>query len=124
MANIIFSDEIVKLTDLRKKQKQWFEKAYHKPIPVPYKDDNLTIMNRAEIGRVLEQMKYITLLIEHWNEIKHKKDSKEKIAIGKCIKIRCNDLYHILGSQMQQDYLTNGCWKLLPILWSCGIWRW
>ncbi|MDP2918773.1 MAG: hypothetical protein Q8O43_00940 [Dehalococcoidia bacterium] len=76
MTSIVFSDEIVKTTELRKKQKLWLEKAYRKPITIPYKDDNLTIMNRAEAGRMLEQIKYITMLIEYWDGTKHGRKSK------------------------------------------------
>ena len=71
MMNTVFSDNIVNLSELRKRQKHWFDIAYRNPITIPYKQENLTIMNRAEASKLFEQMQYTMLLIEYCNQIKH-----------------------------------------------------
>ncbi len=75
MANTIFSDNIVKLSDLRKRQRHWLEIAYHHPVTVTYGQDNLTIINRTEVARLYEQIQHVMPLVEYLDEMTHGKKS-------------------------------------------------
>jgi len=68
MVSTVFSDSIVNATDLRNNQKQWFEKAYIKPITVNYGRRQLAIMNREQVGRLYAAQHYSELVLKACEE--------------------------------------------------------
>lgn len=73
MVSTVFSDTIVKATDLRTNQKHWLEKAYDKPITVSYGSKQLAIMNRDQVSKLYTTTYYLELVLKICDEFEKNK---------------------------------------------------
>ena len=64
MVSTVFSDDIIRPTDLRAKQPEWLTKAYERPITVVYGKKQLAIMRREQVGRLVTTNHYLELVIK------------------------------------------------------------
>jgi len=75
MFSTVFSDDIVKATDLRNKQREWLERAYEKPITVSYGKKQLAIMRREQVSRLFAANYYLELVAKACGEFLKEKPS-------------------------------------------------
>ena len=75
MVSTVFSDDIVKATDLRNKQREWLERAYEKPITVSYGKRQLAIMRREQVSRLFAANYYLELVAKACDEFLNEKTS-------------------------------------------------
>ena len=68
MISTVFSDNIVKATDLRTNQKEWLERAYHSPVTVNYGQRQLALMNREQVGKLYIANHYLELVTRACDE--------------------------------------------------------
>jgi len=69
MAKIVFSDEIVNATELRRNQKLWLGKAHKEPVTVKYGRNTLTIINRDTVRKLYSQKHYTELVLKFYREL-------------------------------------------------------
>ena len=75
MTTVAFSDDIVNASELRSKQKYWFEKASSKPLTVTYGSRKLAIMDREVVHKLFLQKHYLGLVMKYCEEVLRGVDS-------------------------------------------------
>ncbi|MDV2989076.1 MAG: hypothetical protein P3T54_02790 [Dehalogenimonas sp.] len=75
----IFNDEIVTATELKAKQKMWFEKAWRNPVSVTSGKKKLVIVNRETARQMYAFNYYADLLIRLGRELRLSPTSGSKV---------------------------------------------
>ena len=109
MVSTVFSDDIVRATDLRTKQREWLERAYEKPITVSYGKKQLAIMRREQVGRLVTTNYYLELVIKACNEFEKEGESKtfpwtESLSEGDRLQFHKELLTNALKSTVTGDW--------------------
>jgi|SRR3972149_9774869 len=78
VTEVVFGDEIVNPTDLRKHQKEWLEKAYTTPVTIRFGAKNLAIIRREKIGAIYKMLEFATKVITYSGEVKNGQEEKSK----------------------------------------------
>jgi hypothetical protein len=69
MVTTPFSDPICNATELRSKQKYWFDLAVKRPVSINYGHHKLTILNRDQMRDLYMQKHYLELAVKTCNSL-------------------------------------------------------
>ena len=69
MVGTVFSDFIVKASELRRNQKRWLDEAHRNPITVSYGRRQLAIINREQVRGLYMEKHYLELVLRAFQEL-------------------------------------------------------